>query len=268
MDSETERERSDARRRAAARQVAAAGAGVAMRSFRTDLAVETKTEDRTDVVTAADREAQERALAVLERLYPGEPVVAEEDDARKDLPASGPAWLVDPIDGTNNFAHGNRAWSTAVAAVRDGEPVAAATAMPALGDTYASGPAGTTLNGGPAGVSEEGDPEGCQVALLAYWGRGQREDLVDLVRGVGERFGDLRRVGSAQATLAMVATGQLEAAVTNVTMHPWDAVGGVHMVRRAGGTVTDPTGERWTPDADGLVASNGAIHGDLVDAVR
>jgi myo-inositol-1(or 4)-monophosphatase len=140
--------------------------------------------------------------------------------------------------------------------------------MPALGDTYASGPAGTTLNGESAEVSDASDPAAFQVGLLAYWRPDRRDDLVELVRGVGERFSDLRRIGSAQAAPAMVATGQLAAAVTNVEMHPWDAVGGVHMVRRAGGTVTDLAGERWTPGADGLVASNGTVHGDLVAATQ
>ncbi|MDZ7730119.1 MAG: inositol monophosphatase family protein [Natrialbaceae archaeon] len=80
-------------------------------------------------------------------------------------------------------------------------------------------------------------------------------------------FGDIRRFGSAQIELATVAAGGLEAAVTDVPAYPWDTVAGVAMVRAAGGTVTDLEGEPWKPDARGMVASNGAIHGDLLETL-
>jgi myo-inositol-1(or 4)-monophosphatase len=82
------------------------------------------------------------------------------------------------------------------------------------------------------------------------------------------RFGALRRLGSAGAALAMVATGQLDAAVATETAPPWDTVAGVCLVRGAGGRVTDAAGERWTPDSAGLIASNGRAHDALVAAVE
>ena len=66
--------------------------------------------------------------------------------------------------------------------------------------------------------------------------------------------------------LSSVAAGELDAAVSNMSLSPWDTVGGVHLVREAGGTVTDLHGERWTPGADGIIASNGNAHDDLVAA--
>jgi myo-inositol-1(or 4)-monophosphatase len=69
----------------------------------------------------------------------------------------------------------------------------------------------------------------------------------------------------------MIATGQLEGGFTFVRGRSWDCVSGAHMVRMAGGTVTDPTGDPWTLDASGMVASNGAAHDEFladIDAIR
>jgi myo-inositol-1(or 4)-monophosphatase len=255
------------RRLAAAERAARAGGSLAERLFRTDLAVETK-EGKTDRVTVADRDTQRRVLSELADLHPHEAVVGEEEDELKAVPETGPAWVVDPIDGTNNYVGGSRVWATAVACVEDGEPVAAVVEMPSLGDTYAAADSGTRLNGEDCAVSDVSDPEAFSVAVPGFWALDERERLTGLVEGIGARFGDLRRIGSAQATLAGVARGGHEAAVTDVRMNPWDTVAGVHLVREAGGTVTDLAGERWRHDSTGLVASNGACHDALLDALE
>jgi myo-inositol-1(or 4)-monophosphatase len=100
------------------------------------------------------------------------------------------------------------------------------------------------------------------------WGRDRRDEYAAACRAVVERFGDLRRLGSAQAQLAMVAAGTLDGVVTNVYANPWDTVAGVHLIRLAGGTVTDVHGDRWRHDSHGLVASNGAIHEQLLGAAQ
>ena len=246
---------------------ATAGADVARASFRTDLEVERKGE-KTDVVTQVDRDAQRRVLEVLEAAYPEDPIVGEEDDALKRVPEAGPAWIVDPIDGTNNYVNGSRAFGTAVAAVRDGEPIAGATVCPALGDTYRVGPGGAVRNGESLSVSDCADPEAATVCPTYWWDFDQRGQYGRALGAVVDRFGDLRRFGCAQLELALVASGTFEGTVTNLQARPWDTVTGVQMVRAAGGTVTDLEGERWRHDSDGLVASNGALHDDLLAAAR
>lgn len=82
------------------------------------------------------------------------------------------------------------------------------------------------------------------------------------------RFADLRRFGSAQGTLGMVAAGSLEGTVTNVEIDPWGTIAGVHPVRQAGGRVTGLDGERWRHDSRGLVASNGHLHDEVLAAAR
>ena len=254
-------------RAAVAEAAARAGAEVAAASFRHDIAVETKA-DKTDVVTQADRDAQERVIEVVHESFPGEPIVGEEGDERKSIPEAGPAWVVDPIDGTANFVRGIRTWATSVAAVVDGESVAAASILPAEGDEYVADRSTARLNGEPVAVSERTDPETFVVVPTSWWSFERRAEYAAAFKAIVDRFGDARRNGSAQATLAMLASGQIEGVLTNVHTHPWDTVAGVHMVRLAGGTVTDVHGNRWTPDAEGLVASNGTRHNVVLDAAQ
>lgn len=245
---------------------ARAGAEVAAESFRTGIDVEVKS-GKTDVVTQADRDAQERVIEVIEDTFPGDPIVGEEGEGRKEVPDSGPAWIIDPIDGTANYVRGIRTWATSVAAVVDGAPVAAATIMPAEGDAYVAGPDEATLNGEPIRVSGRTDPETFAVVPTIWWPMDRRHEYATAFKAIVERFGDARRVGCAQATLGMLASGQVDGVLTNVFANSWDTVAGAHLVEQAGGTVTDVDGEPWGPGSKGLVASNGKRHDMLLDAV-
>ncbi|AGB31979.1 inositol monophosphatase [Natrinema pellirubrum DSM 15624] len=255
------------RREAVAVRAAAAGAAVAADSFRTDLEIESKDRE-TDVVTQVDRDAQERVIETIRETFPDDRVVGEEEDALKQVPESGPAWIVDPIDGTNNYVDGSRAFGTAVAAVIDGEPVAAAFDCPALGDVYRVGPDGISRNDESLSVSDCDDPAAATVCPTFWWGRDRRDEYAAATRAIVQRFDDMRRYGCAQLELAMVASGALEGTLTNVRANPWDTVAGVGMVREAGGVVTDLSGERWRHDSEGLVASNGEIHDAVLAAAR
>lgn len=248
-------------------RAARAGAAVAESRFRGDLTVERKGE-KTDVVTAADRDAQRAVIEAVREDYPDDAVVGEEEDALKAVPGAGATWVVDPIDGTSNFVSGNRTWTTSVAAVLDGEPVAAANVAPVLGDTYTADADGAARNGEPLSVSGETDPEAATVCPTFWWGFDRRGEFAAACREAVERFGDIRRIGSGQLTLSMVASGELDGAFSNVSANPWDTVAGVHLIRSAGGVVTDLEGERWRHDGDGLVTSNGHVHDELLAAAR
>lgn len=246
-------------------RAAETGAQVALASFRGNLTIETKSA-KTDLVTETDRDAQRRVIETI-REESDDPVVAEEADALKQVPESGPAWILDPIDGTSNFVRGLRIWGTSVTAIEDGEPAVAATVLPALSDTYLVGVDGVTLNGDSVTVSAREDPETFAVAPthIEY---DRPKQYATLLGTLVEKFGDIRRFGSSQATLAAVADGSIEAAITNVRMSPWDTVGGAHMIRQAGGAVTDLAGDPWRHDSQGLVASNGVAHEDVLTAVQ
>ena len=252
---------------AVARRAAEAGAAVAVERFRTGIDVERKG-GKTDVVTAADRDAQRAVVDVIREVYPDDAIVGEEEDALKRVPATGDVWVIDPIDGTNNYVRDTRLWGTAIAAVRDGTPVAGATEMPALGDSYWTDGDATYRNGDPVSVSDRDDPETCAVTPTMWWDFDERPQYRRACRAIVDRFGDLRRMGCAQAELAGVAEGSLDGVLTDIRAHPWDTLAGVAMVRAAGGTVTDLDGEPWRYDSVGLVASNGRIHGAVLDAAQ
>ncbi|MFB6270142.1 MAG: inositol monophosphatase [Halobacterium sp.] len=250
-----------------AERAARAGGEVALEAFRTGIDVEVKS-GKTDVVTQADRDAQRRVIEVIRETHPEDAIVGEEEDELKTVPEAGAAWVIDPIDGTNNFVRDTPVWATSVAAVKDGETLAAANVMPALGDVYVAGDDGVTLNGDPVSVSTNTEPETFAVVPTIWWEFDRRDEYAAACRAIVDRFADLRRYGCAQAVLSMVASGQLEAAITNVTVNPWDSVAGVHLVREAGGVVTDVHGDEWEPGCDGLVASNGQAHDVVLDAAR
>jgi len=246
---------------------ARAGGAVAESRFRTGIDVETKG-GKTDVVTQADRDAQAAVVDAIRERFDADAIVGEEDDELKAVPEEGPAWVVDPIDGTNNYVRGMRYWATSVAAVVDGEPVAAATVAPALGDTYVVGPEGARRDGTAISVAEETDPERLAAVPTIWWGFDRRAEYAAACRAAVERFGDVRRFGCAQLSLASVAEGAVGGTFTNVLANPWDTIAGVALVRAAGGRVTDLEGERWRHDSRGLVASNGAVHDEVLAAAR
>ena len=269
----------DAHRRVAvAERAARAGGAVARQAFRGDLAVETKA-DKNDLVTESDRDAQRQVLSTVRAEFPNDAVVGEEDavpmgpagdgaEILSEVPETGDTWVVDPIDGTANFARGLRTWATAVAAVADGDLAAAAVYLPATEDMYAAGAETGTRNGSTLSVSDRTDPETFAVAPVGRFERGSGDELGDIAAAVVDDLGDLRRLGSMQTTLAFVASGELDAAFSTYTPDPWDSLAGIHLVRRAGGTVTDLDGDPWTRDSDGIVASNGEAHEAVRAVVR
>ena len=247
-------------------EAARAGAAVAADLFRTSLDVETKA-SVTDYVTEADTGAQRRIVERIEETYPADAVVGEEGDARKHLREGETAWVIDPIDGTTNYVRGLPVWATSVAAVVDSDPVAAVNYLPAMETEYRAGTEGTTRDGEATGVSTETALAASVVAPTLRYGRGD-DDHRRMLSTLSSAVGDVRRLGSAQTALSLVADGRIDAAVGVGSAHPWDTVAGVHLIRRAGGTVTDIAGDPWTPRSEGLVASGGGIHDDLLALLR
>ena len=150
----------------------------------------------------------------------------------------------------------------------EGTPVGGATVCPDLGDTFRLESGSAYRNGQQLSVSERSDPESFFVVPTIWWGFDRRDEYTAVCREIVERFGDMRRFGSAQFELGLCAAGAVEAVVTNVRANPWDTVLGVGLVRAAGGTVTDINGNPWRHDSRGLVASNGRAHDAVLDAVR
>lgn len=211
-------------------------------AFRGRMDVEFK-RDEHDPVTEHDRRAEERIRHALLGKVPDSTVIGEEG-GRQD--GSGRiSWYVDPIDGTANFAHGLAFFCTAIGAVVDGRPVAAAVVDPIAGHVFSADLSGAYLGDRPlvsTGTTDE------SRALLITGFPNSRElasgDPESPVRfaGLVSRYGTVRRTGSAALTLAHVAAGWCDAAL-GTTVNAWDICAAHLLVDRAGGTYVPFGGE-------------------------
>lgn len=250
-----------------ARSAAEVGGNKADSLFREELTIETKT-NKTDVVTRADREAEAAVIDCIRDTDTTATIVAEESADEATIPDEGRAWIIDPIDGTNNYVRGIPLWVTAVAVVEDRQPIAAAIEAPELGYTFTADTDGARMNGEPITVNNRHDPEEMAVAPTFWWPTDRRAEYGTAASEIVERFGDLIRLRSAQLTLALVARGAIDATFTNRTMNSWDSVAGAFLIEQAGGSVTDIEGDRWEFDSRGIAASNGEAHDQVLAAVQ
>ncbi|MGW1229799.1 inositol monophosphatase family protein [Streptomyces sp. NPDC002530] len=211
-------------------------------AFRGRMDVEFK-RDEHDPVTEHDRRAEERIREALLGKVPDSTVIGEEGGRRDG--GGRVSWYVDPIDGTANFAHGLAFFCTAIGAVVDGRPVAAAVVDPIAGHVFSADLSGARLGDRPLVSAGTGDES---RALLITGFPNSRE----LASGDPEsprrfaelvsRYGTVRRTGSAALTLAHVAAGWCDAAL-GTTVNAWDICAAHLLVGRAGGTYVPFGGE-------------------------
>jgi myo-inositol-1(or 4)-monophosphatase len=202
-----------------------------------DLRVDTKSAD-TDVVTAADQEAEELVRARLAVLRPGEPVLGEEGGG--EAASGGVTWVVDPIDGTVNFLYGLPGFAVSLAAQVDGVSVAGAVIEPVSGRRWtAVRGEGAWLDGQRLSVSE---PDRLDLALVGTGFAYLRERRVRQGRFVAGLIGDvrdIRRHGAASLELCAVGAGWLDAYFEH-GLHRWDWAAGALVAEEAGATVLLP----------------------------
>lgn len=248
--------------------IAKAAADYASENFRSNLDVEEKS-SKIDPVTRTDRETQRRIVSSIEERYPNDRIVGEEGNQEKTVPEAGFTWIIDPIDGTHNYTREMNEWVTSIALVKDAEPVAATTVAPQLGEAYIATTTGVHRNGTPISVNKNTDPESYLVASTLRLNTEDNSRIGTLADEVIARFGEFRRIGSAQLTLSLVASGSLDAVVGfEMDPHPWDTVAGAFQIQQAGGTVTDLYGNHWAPGSPGIVASNGENHERVIEVAK
>lgn len=215
-----------------------------------------------DLVTESDRVAEARILARIREAFPDHAILSEE---RPEERSRSPfRWVIDPIDGTTNYAHGVPFYSISIALERDDALIAGVVYDPDRGELFAAlGGRGATLNGHPIAVSAEAElKRGVlatgfpHVAELRELNLRYFERLIPAAQG-------LRRLGSAALSLAYVACGRLDG-YWDLDLNRWDLAAGVLLVSEAGGRVSDLDGRDLAPDGRRLVASNGGVHDELV----
>lgn len=248
----------------AARRAAEEAGRLLLRRFATRPRVRYK--GAADIVTAADG-ASER---LLRRRLKGAPFLGEEGGGPSvgDLARLERAWVVDPLDGTVNFAHGNPVFSVSVALVAHGRPVLGVVHDPTRRETFlARRGGGAWLGSRRLSVSRQGRLAAALLSTGFSYQRGSR-----LARSLA-RFARLhhaaravRRPGSAAIDLAYVAAGRFDG-FWETGLKPWDTAAGRLLVEEAGGRVTDYAGEISHLGADDILASNGRLHPAMMRAL-
>jgi myo-inositol-1(or 4)-monophosphatase len=219
---------------------------------------------RTDIVTWADGAAQVAIVEVIAAAFPDDRVVGEEGTVGD--PSAARTWIVDPLDGTSNYAHGIPFFCVSVAVRETDGPLLAGVVYDPLRDECfdAVRGGGARRNGRAIRVSEA---KTVATALLATGFAydvhdDARDNLAEFARAT-KVAGGIRRDGSAALDLCYVACGRFDG-YWELKLHPWDVAAGILIVEEAGGRVTDLAGAAVPASGREIVSSNGAIHHELL----
>jgi myo-inositol-1(or 4)-monophosphatase len=223
---------------------------------------------RIDLVTEADLRAERIILDVIQDAFPGDNILSEEAGARSS-PASARTWIIDPLDGTTNFAHGFPLFAVSIALHLERQPVLGVVYIPSSRELFeASKGRGAFLNKRPIRVSAIA---GVGDALLGtgfpYYVHEQAERLLSLFGRMIVTAQGVRRPGAASIDLAYVAAGRLDG-FWEEGLKPWDTAAGVVLVEEAGGVLSTFGGAPYSPFDNTIVAANPAIHAEMLKVLR
>jgi myo-inositol-1(or 4)-monophosphatase len=218
---------------------------------------------RADIVTDADRASEALIVARLRAEYPSSTIFAEESGMHAGT--RDERWIIDPLDGTTNFAHGYPLFCISIAYERAGELIAGVVHAPAMNECFAAERgAGASLNGNAIRVStidRIGDAMVCTGFHPADFERNAA-----YFRAASYRAQAVRRDGAAALDLAYVACGRFDG-FWEFDLHAWDVAAGTLLVREAGGAVTQTSAAPASVDAPSILATNARIHAELVEVL-
>ncbi|MGG5809089.1 inositol monophosphatase family protein [Falsiroseomonas sp. CW058] len=226
-----------------AQDAAALAAGMRARGMS-----ETKMKGAQDFLTEADGATERFIRERLEAAFPGEPVLGEEEGSGV-LPESGPLWILDPIDGTANFARGGIRWCVSIGMALDGRAAVGAVARHAPGELVAAARGlGATLNGIP--IRAAPTPDFTRAIVEVGWSlRRPAAEFVALVGRVMEAGAGVRSSGSGTLGLVETAMGRLDAYV-ELHINAWDAAAALAIAREAGCWTSDFDGGAWLTEGN------------------
>ncbi|MEW5772678.1 MAG: inositol monophosphatase family protein [Thermodesulfobacteriota bacterium] len=215
---------------------------------------------RIDLLTETDPAVEAALKEDLAAILPGSTFLAEETASRAALGER--TWIIDPLDGTTNFAHGLPIHAVSVALWEEGRVALGAVAVPVLGELFhAVRGGGAFLNGAPISVTDTADIEKSLVATgFPYAIREEMRPIMANLERVLAASQGVRRMGAAAVDLAYVACGRFDAFYESC-LNPWDVAAGWLLVEEAGGRVTGYAGQPYRLGDKYILASNGRVHG-------
>ena len=224
--------------------------------------VVTNKEGINNLVTEADHASEKAIIELIHKQFPDHFILSEETGEIKST--SNYKWIIDPIDGTVNFANGIPLCCVSVAVEKDGQMILGAVYNPIIGEFYfAERGNGAYLNDKRINVSSKTDIlKSCLVTGFPYTYLDMPNGPIQVFEKLIRRGIPVRRLGSAAIDLCWVAAGRFDGFYEH-NLQAWDSAAGFLLVEEAGGKVTDFAGTYYSPYQPRLLATNGKIHEDL-----
>jgi myo-inositol-1(or 4)-monophosphatase len=218
-----------------------------------------------DVVTEADHAAQETIFRTIERRFPSDGFIGEENGGAR--PEARRRWIVDPLDGTSNYVHGIPLFAVSIGLEVDGELVVGVVHDPVRNECFSAGKGlGAELNGSRIQSSSIVSLEDALICGGMPSDVAAHRESVTAFVGLAMKSLAVRRLGSAALALAYVASGRAEVFFSH-DVKPWDVAGGVVLIRESGGLVTHLQNEPYSLRRGDILATNGLTHADMVQSI-
>ena len=219
---------------------------------------------RIDLVTEADIASENAIIEVLRSAHPEIPLISEETNPTHDMTDKGPLWIIDPLDGTTNFAHGFPWFGISIAFAKGDKILVGVIYCPVQDELFcACLGGGAWLNGQPLKVSKTPSLGGALLATgFPYDIQENYEGVINALKSVIVRAQGIRRAGAAALDLAYVACGRLDG-FWEIKLKPWDTAAGKLLVEEAGGKVSDFNDRPYSPFTPEILATNTLIHSEL-----
>lgn len=236
--------------------------GILKQYYGSDFQVSNK-EGVNNLVTEADHAAEKAIMEIIRNDFPDHYILSEESG---DMPTDSTyKWIIDPLDGTVNFAHGLPICCVSIGLEQDGEMLMGAVFNPFFNEFYfAQKGYGATLNNQTIHVSSETSVEkACLVTGFPYSYLDEPNGPLEVFSRLIRKGVPVRRLGSAAMDLCWVAAGRFEGFYEH-KLNAWDSAAGYLIVKEAGGKVTDFAGAPYSPYQPQIVATNGKIHAELL----
>lgn len=244
-----------------------AGGAELTRFFNQQFKISNK-EGVNNLVTEADHASEKAIIDVIKSNFPDHYILTEESGEL--IQDSAYKWIIDPIDGTVNFAHGIPLCCVSIGIEQNGEMILGAVYNPNMNEMFfAEKGKGATLNDTPIRVSEKDEVlRACMVTGFPYTYLDLPENgPIEIFERLIRKGIPVRRLGSAAIDLCWVACGRFDGFYEH-KLEAWDSAAGYLMVEEAGGRVTDFEGKKYSPYQHRIVATNGRIHDELIEVLH
>ena len=220
-----------------------------------------------DLVTEADTQSEAAILQTLKSHFPSHTIVAEESGVNEGV--ADAKWIIDPLDGTTNFAHNLGMYAVSIAFALHGKLVLGIVLSPTTQELFtASADNGAYLNGHPIQVSSITTlDESLLVTGFPYNLKACLPDLMQRFENILTAGQGMRRLGSAALDLCYVACGRFEG-FWEQNLKPWDTAAGVLIAQEAGAVITDFDNQPFDVDKKEILATNGHIHQEMLSLLR